>query len=57
MEDEECKDKFDYQVNDNVKDGEGQRFVLDFEDCKQSYKWKDNFTKHFKSHFTGKSTC
>ena len=33
VEDRECKDKFDYQVNDNVKDGEGQRFVCEFEHC------------------------
>ena len=32
-EDRKCKDKFDYQVNDNVKDGEGQRFVCDFKHC------------------------
>ena len=39
------------------QDDTDERFICDFEGCKQVYKKKEQFVYHFKSHFTGSLTC
>ena len=58
IKDENYKLKYNYEENDeDVQNNKVERFNCGFEGCKQSYKCKEQFLYHFRSHFTGELTC